>query len=225
MRGLDWSLLINMALSVIPALVCITVHELSHGFAAYAMGDDTAERAGRLTLNPVKHIDIFGLLMMIMFKIGWAKPVPVDMRRFKNPKRGMAVTALAGPLSNIVFACIILIVYGLTRIPLTARGSGTASAVSEMIYNTAYISVALAVFNIIPIPPLDGSKILFSVIPDSAYFKLMRYERFGMIILIILVMTGAPGGRLPTAVGSVFDRFFNLFAIPAFEFYRDVVWR
>ncbi|MCL1829690.1 MAG: site-2 protease family protein, partial [Oscillospiraceae bacterium] len=152
-----------------------------------------------------------------MFKIGWAKPVPVNMKRFKNPKRGMALTALAGPASNIVLSCVFLIIYGFTRIPLAAGGRGMSFAVSEMIKNTAYISVALAVFNIIPVPPLDGSKILFSLMSDEAYYKLMRYERFGMIILIILVMTGAVGGPLSTAIGCVYDRLFDL-AVLAFRF-------
>ena len=97
MRNLDWSVPVQMLLSVIPALLCITLHELSHGFVAYKLGDNTAKDMGRLTLNPIKHLDIFGLLMMVVFKFGWAKPVPVNMRNFKHPKRGMALTALAGP--------------------------------------------------------------------------------------------------------------------------------
>ena len=94
-RGLDWSVLTNLLLSVVPALICITLHELAHGYVAYRLGDDTAKRAGRLTLNPLRHIDIMGLLMMIVFKFGWAKPVPVNMMRFRSPKRGMALTAAA----------------------------------------------------------------------------------------------------------------------------------
>ena len=101
-KGLDWTVLRDMLISVIPALLCITVHELSHGFAALLLGDTTARDAGRLTLNPVRHIDIMGLIMMIVFRFGWAKPVPVDMRRFRNPKAGMALCAAAGPFSNIV---------------------------------------------------------------------------------------------------------------------------
>ena len=105
-NGLDWSVLTNLLLSIIPALVCITLHELAHGYVAYRLGDDTAKRAGRLTLNPLKHIDIMGLAMMVIFKFGWAKPVPVNMWKFKNPKKGMAITAAAGPLSNIIIAVI-----------------------------------------------------------------------------------------------------------------------
>ena len=101
-RNLNWSVLTDMLLAVIPALICITLHELSHGFVAYKLGDNTAKNMGRLTLNPIKHIDIFGLIMMVVLKFGWAKPVPVNMRNFKNPKRDMAITALAGPLSNVL---------------------------------------------------------------------------------------------------------------------------
>ena len=107
-NGLDWSYLLNIVLSVVPALLCITFHEVSHGCVAYRLGDPTAKNAGRLTLNPLKHIDMMGLLMMVVFKFGWAKPVPVNMMRFRNPKRGMALTALAGPVSNVLLALVFL---------------------------------------------------------------------------------------------------------------------
>ena len=112
-NGLDWSYLLNIVLSVVPALLCITFHEVSHGWVAYRLGDPTAKDAGRLTLNPLKHIDMMGLLMMVVFKFGWAKPVPVNMMRFRNPKRGMALTALAGPASNVLLALVFLFLYGL----------------------------------------------------------------------------------------------------------------
>ena len=102
LRGLDWSVPIRLLLSVLPALICITLHECAHGYAAYRLGDDTAKRAGRLTLNPIKHIDIVGLIMLVTLHFGWAKPVPVNMNRFKDPKQGMALTAAAGPLANLL---------------------------------------------------------------------------------------------------------------------------
>ena len=201
-RNLDFSIITNAVISVIPALICITFHELSHGFVAYKLGDPTAKSLGRLTLNPIKHIDIFGLLMMVVAGFGWAKPVPVDMRRFKNPKRGMAITALAGPVSNIVLAAFVLVVYGVVAALTENRTQGSLSwTVLQMIIRTAYLSVALAVFNMIPIPPLDGSKVLFSIVPDRAYMKLMRYERYGVILLFILIM--APRFLGPEA--NVFD--------------------
>lgn len=186
-RGLDWSVLTNLLLSVVPALICITLHELAHGYVAYRLGDDTAKRAGRLTLNPLRHIDIMGLLMMIVFKFGWAKPVPVNMWKFKNPKKGMAITAAAGPIANLLIALVFLFLYGFL-FDLLHRPGRSLNWLLEMLYITAYLSIALAIFNIIPIPPLDGSKVLFSCISDRSYTKLMYYERYGMIILLVLVL-------------------------------------
>lgn len=186
-RGLDWSVLTNLLLSVVPALICITLHELAHGYVAYRLGDDTAKRAGRLTLNPLRHIDIMGLLMMIVFKFGWAKPVPVNMWKFKNPKKGMAITAAAGPIANLLIALVFLFLYGFL-FALLHRPGRSLNWLLEMLYITAYLSIALAIFNIIPIPPLDGSKVLFSCISDRSYTKLMYYECYGMIILLVLVL-------------------------------------
>lgn len=205
-NGLDWSVLLDMLLGVIPALLCITLHELSHGAVAYLLGDDTAKRMGRLTLNPLAHIDWWGLVMMVVFHFGWAKPVPVNMYRFKNPKRGMAITALAGPVSNVIIAVVFLFLYGLLYRTLLVSAVG--STVLEMIVTTAYLSLALAVFNFIPISPLDGSKVLFSFLSDSAYEKLMRYERYGMILLMILVISGASSGVISTVTGWLYDKLF-----------------
>ena len=147
--NLNWSVLTDMLLAVIPALICITLHELSHGFVAYKLGDNTAKNMGRLTLNPIKHIDIFGLIMMVVFKFGWAKPVPVNMRNFKNPKRDMAITALAGPLSNVLICCVVLFIYGLVYLPCNLAGTEFAGSLLYAVYITAYLSIALAIFNII----------------------------------------------------------------------------
>ena len=116
--GFDFTYLVSILLGVIPSLLCITLHELSHGYVAYLLGDDTAKRAGRLTLNPLKHLDPIGLLMMLVFRFGWAKPVPVNMMRFKHPKRGMAVTALAGPASNFLITVVFLFLYGFLLAPM-----------------------------------------------------------------------------------------------------------
>jgi Zn-dependent protease len=205
--GLDWSYLVSMLTAVIPALICITLHEVSHGYVAYLMGDNTAKDAGRLSLNPIKHIDIMGLLMMVIFKVGWAKPVPINMYNFKNPKRGMAVTALAGPVSNLLIAIIFLFLYGILYLPMNA-GSTFVQEILSMVETTAYLSIGLAVFNIIPIPPLDGSKVLFSVLSDNNYYKLMRYERYGMLALLVLVSTGVLGKPLDSAITYVYDKMF-----------------
>lgn len=208
-RGLDWSYLLDIALSVLPALICITLHECAHGWAAYRLGDDTAKRMGRLTLDPLKHIDIIGLAMMVLFRFGWAKPVPVDMRKFKNPKRDMAITAAAGPLMNVILCLAALFLYGLTAPGAFYRG-GALYYLNEGLYLTAYLSLALALFNIIPIPPLDGSKVLYSFISDRAYMQLMRYERYGMIALLALIVLSDLSGLDPLsrATGWVFERLF-----------------
>lgn len=218
MRNLDWSVPMEILMSIIPALVCITLHELSHGYVAYKLGDNTAKNMGRLTLNPIKHIDIFGLIMMVAFKFGWAKPVPVDMRNFKHPKRDMAITALAGPVSNVLICCIVLFIYGLIFLPCKLSGSSFLDSVLNMVYITAYLSIALAIFNIIPIPPLDGSKVLFSLMSDESYYKLMRYERYGGLVLMVLMMTGVLGKPVSTVVSAIYS---NL--IPVAQFACDLV--
>lgn len=206
LRNLDWSVLTDMFLSVIPALICIVFHELSHGFVAYKLGDTTAKEMGRLTLNPLKHIDILGLIMMAVFHFGWAKPVPVNMYRFKNPKRGMAITALAGPVSNIIIAVVFMALYGFFW-PLLYM-SEFGAVILDMLNTTAVISISFAIFNILPIPPLDGSKILFSFVPQHIYKNLMRYERFGMIILIALIYLGTIDGFLNKTVMFVYEKLF-----------------
>ncbi len=194
-----------MLISVIPALLCITFHELCHGLVAYKLGDDTAKRAGRLTLNPLKHIDIMGLAMMVIFHFGWAKPVPVDMRNFKNPKKGMAITALAGPVSNLLLAAVFMALYGALFLPLSGRGAAAETALS-MLNITAYLSIGFAVFNIFPIPPMDGSKVLGALMSDQAYYKLMRYERYGMILLLVLISTGVLSRPLGAATAFLYDK-------------------
>jgi len=207
-RSLDLSVITDTLLRVIPALICITLHEICHGLTALWLGDTTARDAGRLTLNPVKHIDIWGLLMMVICKFGWAKPVPVNMYRFKNPKRGMAITALAGPVSNLVISVIALALYGLVYSSLYASSVGVYFL--EGIDITAYLSCALAVFNIIPIPPLDGSKVLFSLVDQKTYNWLMRYERYGFLVLMALVYFGILSGPLANVTGFVYEKLFSV---------------
>ena len=155
---LDWTVPLRLILGILPSLICITLHELSHGYVAWRLGDPTAKNAGRLTLNPIRHIDPMGLLMMLVFHFGWAKPVPVNMAYFRRPRRDMALTALAGPAANLLIAIVFLFLYGLLYIPLS--GAAHMGWLLETVELTAYISLALMVFNILPISPLDGSKVL-----------------------------------------------------------------
>lgn len=209
-QGLDWSYLVNILMAVIPALICITVHETCHGLVAYRLGDDTAKKAGRLTFNPIKHIDIMGLLMMVVFHFGWAKPVPVNMMKFSNPKRGMAITALAGPVSNVLLTMIVLAIYGPVYVLSVVHGGEFLAILADMLFMTAYLSLALAVFNLLPVPPLDGSKVLFSALSDRNYMKLMYYERYGMIVMLVLVASGILGTPLSYVTETVFNWLFPI---------------
>ena len=222
-ENLDYSVLINPLMRLIPLLICITIHELAHGYMAYRLGDPTAKMMGRLTLNPIKHIDPAGALMILIVGFGWAKPVPVDMRNFRNPKRDMAVTALAGPMSNIILALFVLIILALVSEPLTARHSlyhgefflnsltgvipnSSNEFVYQIIARTAWLSILLAIFNLIPIPPLDGSKILFSFLPDRLHESLMRNERFGFLILMALMILPSYVDAMPDILGPTILR-------------------
>ncbi len=209
--GFDFTYIISILMGLLPALICITLHELSHGYVAWRLGDDTAKNMGRLTLNPLKHLDVMGVLMMMVFHVGWAKPVPINMYKFKNPKRGMAISSLAGPACNLLISIVFLFLYGVAFATIGPVGIG--SYLLQMLELTAYMSLSLCIFNLIPIPPLDGSKILFSLMSDEKYYKLMRYERYGMIIMLLLVATGLLGKPLSAAIGFVYGK---LFAVAQF---------
>lgn len=169
------------------------IHEFAHAVTAVKLGDPTAKYMGRTSLNPLAHIDWLGALMILLFGFGYAKPVPVNANNFKKPKRDMAITALAGPVSNIIMGFIFYVI-GTLLTKLTFKGLGGSDFLEVLILICGYIiqiNVSLAVFNLIPIPPLDGSHLLKAALNDRHYFKLMQYERFFVFGLIILVFTGA----------------------------------
>ena len=203
-----WEAMLNSLQRLAGVLLCLTVHETCHGLAAYALGDPTAKERNRLSLNPLHHIDWLGLAAMFLCGFGWAKPVPVDMRYFKRPKAGMAVTALAGPASNFLLAMLLLFFASLTA--RLAAGEGAALLYGFLV-NTALLSVGLGLFNLVPIPPLDGSKVLFALLPERAYHTLMRYERYGMAVLLLLVWLDVGGGYLSEAIYRVFMWMAGLF--------------
>lgn len=181
---------------IISALIVIfltmPVHEWAHGFVAFKLGDPTPRYLGRLTLNPLAHIDYVGALMILLFGFGWAKPVQVNSRYFKNPKWGMAITAFAGPLANIIVAFIsLLIAFGIiyTTTWLSYSVIWLNFILSVFIF-IAQINISLAVFNLIPIPPLDGSKLLSALLPNRIYYRIMQYERYFFIVIVLLLVTG-----------------------------------
>lgn len=205
----NWTGLLQALGRVIAVLLCLTVHETCHGLAALALGDPTAKRMHRLSFNPLHHIDWLGLAAMFVCGFGWAKPVPVDMRYFKNPKAGMALTALAGPVSNFLLALLGMLAASL--MVRLAPVTGLTLWVLYFLIDLAILSIGLGLFNLIPIPPLDGSKVLFSLLPEKAYYTLMRYERYGMLVLLAIVWLDIGGNFLSNAIASVYEWMAGLF--------------
>ena len=187
---LQWDKMLDLLITALAAVLCITFHETCHGLAALALGDPTAKKMGRLSLNPLKHVDLAGLVMLLVAKVGWAKPVPVDPRRFKDPKAGMAVVAIAGPLSNVLLSAVAAVGYTVSMFYAIYWEVFLLELLADFFYYVFYISAGLAVFNLLPIPPLDGSKVVLTFLSKEWYWKLMRYERYGMFLLMALLLTG-----------------------------------
>jgi Zn-dependent protease len=195
--------------AVIVIFLTLPIHEWAHAFAASKLGDPTPRYQGRLTLNPFAHIDYIGALCILLCGFGWAKPVGVNTRYFNNPKRDMAITAFAGPLSNIVLAFISLIILNIIIVSAGAL-SGIFVFVYNMLFYVAYINIGLAVFNLIPIPPLDGSRLLSAFLPDRLYYKLMQYERVLYYVILALIITGVLDVPLSYATEGILSGLINL---------------
>ncbi len=177
---------------LVRALVLFTafpVHESAHALTAHWLGDDTAKDQGRISLNPFKHINLFGALFMLFVGVGAAKPVPIDASKFKKPKVGMAVSALAGPVSNLLLAYLSMILYRFLYSISYLNGSDLSILLYIFQY-AAILNIGLAVFNLLPIPPLDGSRIVTMFLPDKSYFGIMKYEKYIFIALFILIFSG-----------------------------------
>lgn len=209
-------------LIIIPVLViALTFHEFSHAFVAYKLGDPTAKNAGRLTLNPLKHLDILGSLMMIIAHIGWAKPVPINSGYFKNRKKGLILSALAGPISNLLLGFVVMLLWGLLVKLLSVGVINLNNSFVGSIINyldpflriLVIVNINLAVFNLIPVPPLDGSRLLSSFIPEESYFRFARYEQYiGLAFLAVVIF-------LPNVLGSVI----GFLANPIYNSYQMAV--
>ena len=183
---------LKVSIMLVPALMAITCHEVSHGFIADKFGDNTARSMGRLTLNPIKHLDIFGTLMVFIVGIGWAKPVPVNFNNLRHPKRDMIWVAAAGPITNFSLAAFsalamrLLVRFG-AGIPDGSTLAAVVDPVTLMLAFSVYINLLLAIFNLIPVPPLDGGRVAVGLLPYRQSIALARLEPFGMIIIIALV--------------------------------------
>lgn len=211
--NMDWNSLVQLLLRVVAVLFCIVFHEVSHGVAAYMLGDPTAKAQHRLSLNPLRHIDPFGALMMLLVGFGWAKPVPVNMRYFKKPKSGMAITAIAGPLSNFILAYVMMLlayiclgIFVVNEVPYSDATQG----ILDFCIMTASLSIGLGVFNLIPFPPLDGSKILGILLPDRIYYRILRYEFAGTFVLMALLWLGVLDAPLYAVRSIVSEGLMNL---------------
>ncbi|MCR1898043.1 site-2 protease family protein [Irregularibacter muris] len=197
--------LMDLLYTLPPLIIALTFHEFSHAFVAYKLGDITAKSQGRLTINPIKHIDPIGFFMFVFFKFGWAKPVPYNPMYFKDRKRGTFLVALAGPMSNLLLAFLSIICMFIIQ-PRSVIGHNLLQ--SFFIYN-----LILAVFNLIPIPPLDGSKIFASILPNKIERYFWEYERYGYPILLILIATNLLDKILSPAIALVGGGLINIVTV------------
>ncbi len=223
MFNFDTEQLFEILIRIPIVLISLSVHEAAHGYAALKLGDPTARNLGRLSLNPIKHLDPIGAVCMLLFRFGWAKPVPINTRYFKKPKRDMAISALAGPLSNLVMAFVAYIIsvymqyfgfvkqqfyWDFVNDPIIIADNGKLMYITCMFFFSFFwLNISLAVFNLLPIPPLDGSRILFVLLPDKVYFGIMKYEQ----IISIVLMASLWFGLLDGPLNFVFGIFINLF--------------
>lgn len=210
------SYLTRFLFSIPCILIALTVHEVAHGWMAYKLGDPTAKSAGRLTLNPLKHLDPLGTLCMLLFRFGWARPVPIDSRYFKKPKRDVALTALAGPVSNVLMAFIGILLASIFSSIFHRIGAASSFvgwmqwAVISLLQYFYSLNLCLAVFNFLPVPPLDGSRIFLVFLPQKYYFGIMKYERYIQLALLICLWLGFLDGILSTLVGWLANGMFTL---------------
>ncbi|MGN1015261.1 MAG: site-2 protease family protein [Butyricicoccus sp.] len=201
--------LIDLLISIPGLLLCLSVHEAAHGLTAYKLGDPTAKSAGRLTLNPFQHLDVIGTLCLLFFHVGWAKPVPVNSRYFKKPRRDIALVSLAGPISNFLLAFVLLFV----RQYLMRSSLMPVFVLGLMAYYGAVMSIGLGVFNLIPIPPLDGSKILMSFLPWEMAVKYTKYEQYIQFALLLLLFFGVLNTPLNFCINHIYSFLCGLLAV------------
>ena len=208
-----------MLSSAVVILLTLPIHEWAHGFVSTKLGDPTPRMQGRLTLNPMAHIDWMGAIGILLVGIGWAKPVQVNARYYKNPKWGMALTALAGPLSNLIVAFLFALLFVLIEIIFLLTGAfydfyDLIQVMAMFVGMVAKINVYLAIFNLIPIPPFDGSRILFTFLPQKYYFKIMQYERFIFVGVFVILCSGVLDLPLEMITQGILNKIFEIAELP-----------
>ena len=196
----------SIILSAPAILFCLTIHEYAHGLIALKLGDPTAKHAGRLTLNPLKHLDVIGTICLFLFRLGWAKPVPINPTYFRNPRRDILLSSLAGPAANFVSAIVFGIIIRFINLPMS--GNNFFAVIFIMFF---YFNLVLGVFNLILIPPLDGSKILYYLLPQRAAYGYAQLERYGLFILLGIIMLGELTGV--SFFGSIITPVLRFFSI------------
>lgn len=209
-----WEIIIYFLSGVAVVMLVLPIHEFAHGWTACKLGDPSPRYDGRLTLNPMAHIDWMGALCILLFGFGWAKPVRVNARYFKSPKRDMAITAAAGPISNLLMGFIFMFLANLLAAVLYRTQIGLLLPFIWFFIDIAQINVGLAIFNLIPIPPFDGSRLLTAFLPDRTYYKLMQYESYFMIGIFVLLFTGVLTRPLSFLNNAVVGWIQNVTALP-----------
>ena len=208
--------IMSLLLSLPIILIALSLHETAHGYVAYRLGDPTARNLGRLTLNPIKHLDPIGFLCMLLAGFGWANPVPINTRNFKKPRRDMALSAAAGPLSNLLLAIIFTALYRLffavvAHVELTEANVNIFSAVQIFLYSGISLNISLAVFNLLPVPPLDGSRLFYVFLPPKYYFGVMKYERYISLAIMFLLFFGILTPVISFVRNGIIDLLFLIF--------------
>ena len=200
---MDTNELLYYAARIIALMIAIPIHESSHAVCALALGDDTAQKRGRITLNPLKHFDLIGAISLMLIGVGWAKPVPINPTRFKNRKLGMALSSLAGPVSNLVLSYVFFTMYKICQYAMYAKFSSGWRIAALLFYYVAFINASLCIFNLLPIPPFDGSRIFLFFLPEKYYWGVMKYERIIMLALFALLYSGVLNGALSYLVNGL----------------------